>query len=300
MRRPQLPLFVLSLALVTACGGGDGGGDDGTGPPPPTPPPAPQLLCPAGGELSLAVGEQLIVRNQSTYCFNLPAGSSVTEYLLGVQSVGEGGVAIRSITVRGERVTTTAALQASAQGAPPAPDDAGGALQLSPELLRDPGFQLLQDHRKAHRAMFARMLQPVRDPFVRQGIRSAAQRGPARAIVTGTEEIGDQVEFRVRRGNSRNCEEPASGIVLAELRVKNDKSMWFVDVENPAGGFTDGQLQELADVFDNHIYATEIADALDQFLSGDSIDAATAFGDNWFGRGAATTAWANTTLPAKP
>ena len=200
----------------------------------------------------------MIVRNQSTYCFNFASSGSVTEYLLGVQSVSEGGVVVRNITVTGEAVTT-AALQAAAQAAPPAPSDPGGALQLSPELLRHPGFQLLQEHREAHRAMFARMLQPVRHPFVRQGIRSAAQPGPARAIVTGAEEVGDQVEFRVLRGNSQDCEEPSSGTVLAELRVKNDKSMWFVDVENPAGGFTDAQLQEMADLFDNHIYATETA-----------------------------------------
>ena len=229
---------------------------------PPPPPPPPQLLCPAGGELSLAVGEQVIVRDQSTYCFNFAPTGSVTEYLLGVQSVsegdGQGGVVVRNITVRGQRVTT-AALQAAAQAAPPAPSDPGGALQLSPELLRHPGLQLLREHREAHGAMFARMLQPVRDTFVRQDIRSAAQRGPARAIVTGAEEVGDQVEFRVRKGSASDCTQSASRTVLAELRVKNEKSMWFVDVENPAGGFTDAQLQELADLFDNHIHATETA-----------------------------------------
>ena len=176
MRKPDLPLLVLSLALVTACGAGDGDvADDPTGPPPP------QLLCPAGSELSLAVGEQVIVRNQSTYCFNLASSGSVTEYLLGVQSVSEGGVEVRNITVTGEPVTT-AALQAAAQAAPPALSDPGGALQPSPELFRNPGFQLLQEHREAHRAMFARMLQPVRDPFVRQGfapLRSGARHAPS-------------------------------------------------------------------------------------------------------------------------
>ncbi len=103
------------------------------------------------------------------------------------------------------------------------------------------------------------MIEPVREVGVRQALWSGAQRGPASApgIVTGDEEIGNQVEFRVRKGNSRDCEAPASAIVNAELRVKNDRSMWFVDVENPAAGFTDEQLQEMADLFDDHIYATE-------------------------------------------
>jgi hypothetical protein len=59
------------------------------------------------------VGEQIIVQNQTDYCFNFGSSGSVTEYLVGVQSVGEGGVAVRDITVTGDLVTTTA-LQASA------------------------------------------------------------------------------------------------------------------------------------------------------------------------------------------
>ena len=75
---------------------------------PPPPPPTSAVLCPPGAELGLAVGEQVILRNQSSYCFNCAASSSVTEYLVGVQSVGEAGVAVRTINVSGQRVTATA------------------------------------------------------------------------------------------------------------------------------------------------------------------------------------------------
>ena len=119
MRRSHLPLSLVSLFLLAACGGGDGGGGTPTAPPPPPPPPPPaQALCPPGGALSLAVGEQIIVQNQSTYCFNFASSGSVTEYLLGVQSVGEGGVAIRNITVSGQLVTTAAQQAAPARAAP--------------------------------------------------------------------------------------------------------------------------------------------------------------------------------------
>jgi hypothetical protein len=103
------------------------------------------------------------------------------------------------------------------------------------------------------------MIAPVRGARPGQALFSGAQRAPAAppGIVTGNEEIGDQLEFRVRKGNSRNCEAPASATVMAELRVKNDRSMWFVDIENPTDGFTDIQLQQMADLFDDHIYATE-------------------------------------------
>ena len=271
MRRSTLLLFVLSLTLLAACGGG--GGDDiptappatrppPPPPPPPTPPPPPpvaEVLCPPGGELGLAVGEQVIFRNQSTYCFNFASSGSVTEYLVGVQSVGEAGIAIRNITVRGERVTTTA-LQASVQETPPIRPDVGGAPRFSPALSGNPGFKLLRDHRSAHNAMLARMIGPLREPGARQPlIDRAAQGAPAQmlGVVTGNEEIGDQVELRVRDLNSIDCEAPATELVMAELRIVHEQSMWFVDIENPTGGFTDEQLQEMADIFDEHIYATE-------------------------------------------
>ena len=206
----------------------------------------------------MALGEQVIVQNQSTYCFNFGATGSVREYLLGVQSVGEGGVAVRNITVSGGLVTA-AAEQAPAIEAPAVQLGVGAAPTIASALRANPGFELLQNHRMAHRAMLSRMIEPVRDAKPRAFL-SGAQPGPAAAppgIVTGDEAVGDQVEFRVRKSNSRDCEAPASATITAELRVKNDLSMWFVDVTNPAEGFSDVQLQEMADLFDDFIYSTE-------------------------------------------
>ena len=251
MRRSHLPLSLVSLFLLAACGGGT----------PTAPPPPAQALCPPGGALSLAVGEQIIVQHRSTYCFNFASSGSVTEYLLGVQSVGEGGVAIRNITVSGQLVTTAAQQAAPARAAPSIQARTGGLSPISPALQANPGFQLLQNHRTAHRARLSRMMEPVLEAGTRQALLSRAQGTPAAppGIVTGNEEIGDRLDFRVRKGNSRDCEAPASATVTAELRVKNDKSMWFVDVGNPAGGFSDEELQEMADLFDDFIYSTETA-----------------------------------------
>ncbi len=277
MRRSALPFLLFVLALLTACGDG-ADRDIPTAPPtptptpttpttpttPPPPPPTSAVLCPSGGELGLAVGEQVILRNQSSYCFNFAASSSVTEYLVGVQSVGEAGVAVRTINVSGQRVTTTAQQASGASGPAQAPEPAE-ATRLSPPFLANPEFQLLREHRAAHHARLDRWVEPLRDALLRKRVRVGVQRdaqrspGPQSVVVTGEEEVGDQVEFRVRRGNSRNCEETASVDILGELRVKNERSMWFVDVENPAGGFTDEQLQEMADLFDDHIYDTETA-----------------------------------------
>ena len=272
MRKPAPPFPVLLLAMLTACGDSSDR-DIPTAPPAPTPttpttpttPPAPPpsaVLCPPGGEVGLAVGEQVIVRNQSTYCFNFAASSSVTEYLLGVQSVGEAGVAIRTITVSGQRAATGQQVSAESApaGAPPVPDE---GTRLSPPIFTSPEFQLLREHRAAHRAGLTRWIEPARDALLferdRHDVQRGAERspGPQRVVVTGDEEVGDQVEFRVRRTNSRDCEETASANIVGELRAKSERSMWFLDVENPAGGFTDEQLQELAAVFDDHIYDTE-------------------------------------------
>ena len=108
--------------------------------------------------------------------------------------------------------------------------------------------------------MLARMISPVRDPDMRRALRSGAQRSPAAlppGIVTGDEEIGDEIDFRIREGNSLGCEAPSTATITAALKVKNEQSMWFVDVANPEGGFSDAQLQEMADLFDQHIYSTE-------------------------------------------
>ena len=267
MPRPNRLLFLVVLGLFAACGGG--GADAPTGPPtttppPPAPPPPPPTaptppLCPTGGEVNIAVGEQVISRNQSSYCFNFGSSGSVSEYLVGVQSVGEAGIAVRNITISGQLTSSVGQAPASA---PPLPQsDFAAARRFSPELVSNPRFAMLQNHRESHRTIFERMIAPVREPGMREALRSGAQRSPAMppGVVTGDEEIGDEIDFRIRirESNSPVCEAPSTADITAEVRIKNDQSMWFVDVANPEGGFSDEQLQEMANLFDDHIYATE-------------------------------------------
>jgi len=204
------------------------------------------------------VGEQVVIRNQSEYCFNFASSGSVSEYLVGIQSVGEAGIAIRNITLSGQLASSVG--QQAPASAPPLPQaDFDAIKRFSPELLSNPRFAMLQNHREGHRSMLERMIAPVREPGMREALLSGAQRSPTMApgVVTGDEEIGDEIDFRIREANSPTCEAPSTADITAALRVKNEQSMWFVDVANPEGGFTDEQLQEVADLFDQHIYETE-------------------------------------------
>lgn len=335
MYRPALPALVLSLAMLTACGGGDGDGNGG-GTTPNTPPPqilsvSPDTLVegqtaiitglnfaasatgnflllngvvtpitsatptqvtflvpaecgpirivtlqvsvnsvtsntvsvplrPDSDGQQLEPGEQLLLRSQTSYCINLPAGSGTARYLLGIQSTGENATIKRSVTVRGAR-GSAAAVAAQAARIPFEPSAEGRRdTQAMTRLLQDPQFQLARRHRDEHRTLMETLIAPVRDPMVRAGVTSLAQRGPARTIVDGSENLGDQVDFRVRRLGQATCGSEATSTVTAELKVKNQNTMWFVDVDNPAGGFTDEELQGLADLFDQTIFDAEIAE----------------------------------------
>ena len=119
--------------------------------------------------------------------------------------------------------------------------------------------QMNRQYRAGHTALMESLLAPVKESFAFRGAASLAQPAPARVVVDGTENVGDQKEFRVRR-LGRDCSEVATGLVTAELRAKTSTSMWWIDVDNPVGGFSTTQLEELGAVFDDFIYATEVAE----------------------------------------
>ena len=204
--------------------------------------------------VSLDVGEQAIY-HKTNYCFDLGSSPDSAQYLLGIQSVGTSANTTRGVTVQGIAGPSAASPGRSAAAAP--------ALQLlTPEpaqVLEDPLSQMNLRYRAGHTALMESLLEPVREPFIFRGQPSAAQRAPARVVVDGTENVGDQKEFRVRR-LGRDCSDIGTGLVTAELRAKTASSMWWVDVDNPVGGFSTEQFEELGLFFDDYIYATEVAE----------------------------------------
>ena len=206
--------------------------------------------------VSLAVGEQAIY-HETNYCFNLGSSPDSAQYLLGVQSVGTSGNTVRGVTVQGIAAASAASPARSAAAAPSLQLDVPEAF-LSQEF-DDPFSQMNLHYRTGHTALMEDLLESVREPFVFRGTTPMAQRTPARVVVDGTENVGDQKEFRVRR-LGRDCSDIGTGLVTAELRAKTASSMWWVDVDNPVGGFSTEQFEELGLFFDDFIYATEVAE----------------------------------------
>ena len=217
---------------------------------------SPDPNSPAPQTVSLDVGEQAIF-HETSYCFDLGSGPTDAQYLLGVQSTGTSGNVVRNVTVQGLTGGSAAAPARSVSAFPSARLVAPEPFLL--ESFESPMSQLHRRHRAGHPALMESLLAPVKEPFAFRGAASLAQPAPARVVVDGTENVGDQKEFRVRR-LGRDCSEVATGLVTAELRAKTATSMWWVDVDNPPGGFSTTQLEELGAVFDDFIYATEVAE----------------------------------------
>jgi hypothetical protein len=222
---------------------------------------APDPAGAATQDVELAVGEQVVFR-QPRHCLGLPTNGGAAQYLVGVQSTGRNGAATREVTVTG-----------ILSGAPTAVSSgpvAAKALNVLPRfnpLPEDFGensaSRLIQRHYQRHDALMADLIRPVRNAAVRNAAGAFAgtspQRAPARVVVDGSEMVGDSVDLRVRRLGG-NCSAVFTDTVTAQLRVKTARSMWWVDVDNPADGFLDTDLQAMSVLFDDVIYATEVAE----------------------------------------
>ena len=221
--------------------------------------------------VSLAVGEQVVFR-QPRYCLGLPTNGGAAQYLVGVQSTGRNGGVTRVVNVAG----TTTGVAAPAQASPVAAAGAASSVRprsspMAGSFAASPASRLMQRHREGHAAVMADLLRPVRDAVHDPAVRFVApspQQAPARTVVDGSEIVGARVDLRVRQlGGS--CAAASTDTVTAELRVNTARSMWWVDVDNPAGGFLDIELQALSTLFDDVIYDTGIA----EFGSVGDVDA---------------------------
>jgi hypothetical protein len=78
-------------------------------------------------------------------------------------------------------------------------------------------------------------------------------------VVTGNEVVGAQLDLRVREIGG-NCSAASTDTITAELRAKTAGSMWWVDVDNPPGGFLDSDLEDMGTFFDDVILASEVTE----------------------------------------
>ena len=214
---------------------------------------------PAGDAIQnveLAVGEQIVYR-QPRHCLGLPTNGGAAQYLIGVQSTGLNGNVTRDVTVEGT-ITGAAPVQSPPVASLQASPSAAGSSALRRGPGERPGTRLLQRHRARHNAVMADLVRPVRDPAVRLGGLSP-QRVPSRAVVDGSEMVGDLVDLRFRKLGG-DCTLASTETVTAELRAVSDRSMWWVDVDNPPDGFADADLEAMGTFFDDFIWLSSIAE----------------------------------------
>jgi hypothetical protein len=208
----------------------------------------PHAVEPAG-YLSLAVGEQLLLRDPTDLCFQFRASTPSEEYLIGVQAVGEQMSRLTPVQVVAE--------QDPAAPAPPA---------LLPSLLSVPSMGGVDPERMsprarrwaAHRAAEAELRDMERRIMPRPpsgAFAAAAASGPSR--VPPDVVVGQPVAFKfpdVESGDFCNNFIDINTIVKA----KSDSSIWLEDVANPANGFSDAEYISLSLQLDTLIYAEDV------------------------------------------
>jgi len=208
----------------------------------------------------LELGEQAIYRGQSSYCVELPESDASVRYLVGIQSTSVEGGTKTGVRLQGRVGSSSAA-------AAPLPSLRSGE-GLAPAPMRGPTTEFgrrIARHRRDHLHQLQRDLDFVRGLHLPGGTGGPAT-APARAILTGDEDVGDRVDLRVLNHTAGGCD--AFSPITAEVRVKTDNAYWLVDVSNPENGYSDEQLQQLATQFENEIWETD-ADAFGEAADRD-------------------------------
>jgi hypothetical protein len=195
---------------------------------------------------AMAVGEQQILKGSP--CLQFAAGGGSEAYLVGVQNISATG---------NNAMAASLSAEAGAAAAPSpmlAPAPRRSSVSLAPARL---DRALRSVRRGAHERAEARLRSWERQHFgALAGTRQRSTGGARRAAIPATAAVGDAFDLKVPNLNASNlCQTTIP--VRAVVRKVGARGIWLEDVANPAGGFTAADYQELSDVFDNHIYATD-------------------------------------------
>ena len=194
--------------------------------------------------LDLDVGHQILVRDPAEFCIQLDATVASEAYLIGVQSTAENWASLTPAVL----TATTAAPPGAPIAALPLEDlDAARAAPPPPltdwerERLRERAGEL--EARRRDRELLRRMAG-------RTGARPSIAASPSLPPSIG---IGSAVAMRVPDWDNQ-CYEHTP--ITAVVRAVTPHAVLLEDVDNPAGGYTASQLQELIDLFENAVFHT--------------------------------------------
>jgi hypothetical protein len=193
--------------------------------------------------VTVAVGQQLIFTEPSAFCLQFTGGATPEFYAIGVQSVSEVPSTLTPVTVRGAipagSSPSTMIVGEALTSAPPA---------VAPLEVRTPLARRWQRHRQAELALRGeeRTL-----PFGQ--LANVDFAASAAAAIPGNTQAGDTVIIKVPTAGAL-C--TSSTPVRAVVRHVGQHAFWAEDVENPTGGLTVQDFQNLSGAFDNQIWST--------------------------------------------
>ena len=215
-------------------------------------------LAVASAPVSLAVGEQLIVRDSKEFCLQFAAELGYHSYLVGVQSTSDMVGSMTPVILRAVQGSNPITPLHAAPLPAPAPSliPRSAGRMIAPPMT--PTAQRWLRHRGAEARLRARERRLV---TFRTGAAVAAFRARAPISVSnvpGTVQVGDTIPIRFPDVNGADfCD--TSIPITTVVRAIGTRGIWLEDIANPEGGYTPADFQSLSDVFDARIYATDVA-----------------------------------------
>lgn len=200
--------------------------------------------------LDVPVGQQVVLGAGADKCLQLRQTSADEAYLIGVQSISDVASALTNVRFRGVGGLGPAA---SARGA------AVPSFSRTPAVRAAPALPVRwAEHRAAEAALRVRERRDIQ-AAVAAGQRAGVRPRAARALSSAQAalpNVGDTLTLRVPDLARNSCTN--STTIRAVVRVVGERGIWVEDAGNPTGGFSLPDFQKLSDVFDRHIYKTDV------------------------------------------
>lgn len=234
--------MILAVGLaagVAACGGGD------------------KTTGPGGTDvvnLDLAVGQsQVVSPDGNVLHLQIPSSSSGAEYRMAFENTGTAAGAITAMRVVAASSGASASVRAAGSVRSPFVST-GGAADLSSSRLRE-----WRDQTELRlRANIRRTLERYRP----EPARPRAGRTAAGALIGGTPTAGDTLRFNFPiDGQSLRivpCDSAAPDTITAVVQRVSNRAIFVADTANP-DNFSSTDYDQLADEFDNYIFAVDSA-----------------------------------------
>jgi hypothetical protein len=208
-----------------------------------------------GTAVNLAMGEQLIVRDPAKFCLQLAPNYPPTSYLVGVQSVSGLASSITPVTLSATTASDGAVLAMPRSGAPLTSRLAASGSVLA-SVLVSPDDERWRQHRAAEVKLRMRERQIAVGVARHPAVPSTFPRISASQVMASAQ-VGDTIPVKFPDISTNFCS--TSIPITTVVRAVGTKGIWLEDVENPANGYTAGDFTILSNIFDNAIYASDVA-----------------------------------------